>query len=69
MRWWGSSNLKLPLNTVDETCAPDWDGLICWPHGSPGHITKVPCPAYIYDFNHKGKYYLFVYLHIHHHQH
>ncbi|PWA31244.1 hypothetical protein CCH79_00002976 [Gambusia affinis] len=40
--------------TTDDVCPPDWDGLICWPHGSPGQIIKVPCPAYIYDFNHKG---------------
>ncbi|XP_032424707.1 parathyroid hormone 2 receptor [Xiphophorus hellerii] len=40
--------------TTDDVCPPDWDGLICWPHGSPGQIMKVPCPAYIYDFNHKG---------------
>ena len=39
---------------ADEVCPPDWDGLICWPHGSPGQVTKVPCPSYIYDFNHKG---------------
>uniref|UniRef100_A0A3P9KS15 Parathyroid hormone 2 receptor a n=1 Tax=Oryzias latipes TaxID=8090 RepID=A0A3P9KS15_ORYLA len=38
----------------DEVCPPDWDGLICWPHGSPGQVTEVPCPSYIYDFNHKG---------------
>uniref|UniRef100_A0A3B4ZM45 Parathyroid hormone 2 receptor a n=1 Tax=Stegastes partitus TaxID=144197 RepID=A0A3B4ZM45_9TELE len=37
-----------------EVCPPDWDGLICWPHGSPGLVTKVPCPSYIYDFNHNG---------------
>lgn len=42
------------LLAVDEVCPPDWDGLICWPHGSPGLVTKVPCPSYIYDFNHKG---------------
>uniref|UniRef100_A0A8C8DU63 Parathyroid hormone 2 receptor n=1 Tax=Oryzias sinensis TaxID=183150 RepID=A0A8C8DU63_9TELE len=40
--------------TTDEVCPPDWDGLICWPHGSPGQVTEVPCPSYIYDFNHKG---------------
>ncbi|XP_029315723.1 parathyroid hormone 2 receptor isoform X2 [Cottoperca gobio] len=40
--------------STDEVCPPDWDGLICWPHGSPGLTTKVPCPSYIYDFNHKG---------------
>uniref|UniRef100_A0A3Q2NX91 Parathyroid hormone 2 receptor a n=1 Tax=Fundulus heteroclitus TaxID=8078 RepID=A0A3Q2NX91_FUNHE len=44
------------LSNMESTnvCPPDWDGLICWPHGSPGQITKVPCPSYIYDFNHKG---------------
>uniref|UniRef100_A0A8C5HGB2 Parathyroid hormone 2 receptor n=1 Tax=Gouania willdenowi TaxID=441366 RepID=A0A8C5HGB2_GOUWI len=41
-------------NIPEEACPPDWDGLICWPHGSPGLVTKVPCPSYIYDFNHKG---------------
>ncbi|XP_033966364.1 parathyroid hormone 2 receptor a [Pseudochaenichthys georgianus] len=35
---------------TDEVCPPDWDGLICW----PGLATKVPCPTYIFDFNHKG---------------
>ncbi|XP_034042670.1 parathyroid hormone 2 receptor a [Thalassophryne amazonica] len=40
--------------TTDDVCPPEWDGLICWPNGSPGLVTKVPCPAYIYDFNHKG---------------
>lgn len=46
---------RLPLLiAADEVCPPDWDGLICWPHGNPGRVTKVPCPSYIYDFNHKG---------------
>lgn len=44
-----------PFGAVDETCPPEWDGLICWPRGSPGLLTKVPCPSYIYDFNHKGQ--------------
>uniref|UniRef100_A0ABM5EM02 Parathyroid hormone 2 receptor n=1 Tax=Pogona vitticeps TaxID=103695 RepID=A0ABM5EM02_9SAUR len=35
-------------------CFPEWDGLICWPKGSPGKTLAVPCPSYIYDFNHKG---------------
>lgn len=39
---------------VDDVCAPGWDGLICWPQGSLGTLTKVPCPRYIYDFNHNG---------------
>ncbi|XP_030628045.1 parathyroid hormone 2 receptor [Chanos chanos] len=38
----------------DNMCPPGWDGLICWPQGSPGTLTKVACPSYIYDFNHKG---------------
>uniref|UniRef100_A0A8C6SFD9 Uncharacterized protein n=1 Tax=Neogobius melanostomus TaxID=47308 RepID=A0A8C6SFD9_9GOBI len=38
---------------IDEGCAPDWDGLICWPRGAPGGLTTVPCPEYIYDFNHE----------------
>lgn len=37
-----------------DVCSPEWDGLICWPQGSPGLLTKVPCPRYIYDFNHAG---------------
>ncbi|MBN3306536.1 PTH2R protein, partial [Amia calva] len=37
-----------------DLCPPDWDGVICWPRGSPGVLTKVPCPTYIYDFNHNG---------------
>ncbi|XP_023677355.1 parathyroid hormone 2 receptor-like [Paramormyrops kingsleyae] len=39
---------------TDELCPPGWDGLICWPQGSPGAVTQVPCPKYVYDFNHKG---------------
>ncbi|XP_062971943.1 parathyroid hormone 2 receptor [Elgaria multicarinata webbii] len=35
-------------------CFPEWDGLICWPRGSAGKTLAVPCPSYIYDFNHKG---------------
>nr|XP_040150747.1 parathyroid hormone 2 receptor isoform X2 [Ictidomys tridecemlineatus] len=35
-------------------CFPEWDGLICWPRGTVGKISAVPCPPYIYDFNHKG---------------
>ncbi|KAJ3592593.1 hypothetical protein NHX12_007720 [Muraenolepis orangiensis] len=41
----------------DDWCPPGWDGLICWPQGSPGLITRVLCPSYIYDFNHKGSAY------------
>lgn len=35
-------------------CPSEWDGLICWPQGFPGTLTKTPCPKYIYDFNHSG---------------
>ncbi|XP_048871945.1 parathyroid hormone 2 receptor-like [Brienomyrus brachyistius] len=41
-------------NPIGDLCPPGWDGLICWPRGSPGAVTKVPCPTYIYDFDHKG---------------
>ncbi|XP_027001162.1 parathyroid hormone 2 receptor a [Tachysurus fulvidraco] len=37
-----------------DVCPAEWDGLICWPRGSPGFLTKAPCPKYIYDFNHAG---------------
>ncbi|KAI1230406.1 Parathyroid hormone/parathyroid hormone-related peptide receptor, partial [Lamprotornis superbus] len=37
------------------SCPPEWDGIICWPRGSPSQEVSVPCPDYIYDFNHKGK--------------
>ncbi|EPQ08392.1 Parathyroid hormone/parathyroid hormone-related peptide receptor [Myotis brandtii] len=35
-------------------CLPEWDHLLCWPLGAPGELVAVPCPDYIYDFNHKG---------------
>ncbi|NWI18389.1 PTH1R protein, partial [Crypturellus soui] len=38
----------------DTSCLPEWDGIICWPQGSPGQEVAVPCPDYIYDFNHDG---------------
>uniref|UniRef100_A0A452H3Z8 Uncharacterized protein n=1 Tax=Gopherus agassizii TaxID=38772 RepID=A0A452H3Z8_9SAUR len=38
----------------EGNCFPEWDGLICWPRGSLGKMLAVPCPPYIYDFNHKG---------------
>lgn len=39
----------------DTSCLPEWDGIICWPEGSPSQEVAVPCPDYIYDFNHKGE--------------
>uniref|UniRef100_A0A8C0I8P6 Parathyroid hormone/parathyroid hormone-related peptide receptor n=1 Tax=Bubo bubo TaxID=30461 RepID=A0A8C0I8P6_BUBBB len=35
-------------------CLPEWDGIVCWPEGVPGKVVAMPCPEYIYDFNHKG---------------
>ncbi|XP_047388317.1 parathyroid hormone/parathyroid hormone-related peptide receptor isoform X4 [Sciurus carolinensis] len=35
-------------------CLPEWDYIVCWPLGAPGEVVAVPCPDYIYDFNHKG---------------
>uniref|UniRef100_A0A8C7S446 Parathyroid hormone 2 receptor b n=1 Tax=Oncorhynchus mykiss TaxID=8022 RepID=A0A8C7S446_ONCMY len=46
--------LPFPTTCPDYLCPPGWDGLICWPQGSPGALTKVPCPSYVYDFNHQG---------------
>lgn len=36
-------------------CLPEWDHILCWPLGAPGEVVAMPCPDYIYDFNHKGK--------------
>uniref|UniRef100_A0A8C0GHD9 Parathyroid hormone/parathyroid hormone-related peptide receptor n=1 Tax=Chelonoidis abingdonii TaxID=106734 RepID=A0A8C0GHD9_CHEAB len=49
------TNLKAQLEKIkDASCFPEWDGIICWPEGSPSQEVSVPCPEYIYDFNHKG---------------
>ncbi|NXY18742.1 PTH1R protein, partial [Atrichornis clamosus] len=49
-------DIKAQLENVkDPSCPPEWDGIICWPRGSPSQEVSVPCPNYIYDFNHKGK--------------
>ncbi|XP_058295059.1 parathyroid hormone 2 receptor isoform X2 [Hylobates moloch] len=47
-------NITAQLQEGDGNCFPEWDGLICWPRGTVGKISAVPCPPYIYDFNHKG---------------
>ncbi|KAM4697824.1 parathyroid hormone 2 receptor [Rhinophrynus dorsalis] len=39
---------------AEGSCMPEWDGLVCWPRGTPGKIIAVTCPPYVYDFNHKG---------------
>uniref|UniRef100_A0A8B9ZEK3 Parathyroid hormone/parathyroid hormone-related peptide receptor n=1 Tax=Anas platyrhynchos TaxID=8839 RepID=A0A8B9ZEK3_ANAPL len=48
-------DIKAQLEKIKDTsCLPEWDGIICWPEGSPSQEVAVPCPDYIYDFNHKG---------------
>ncbi|KAJ7427605.1 Parathyroid hormone/parathyroid hormone-related peptide receptor [Willisornis vidua] len=48
-------DIKVQLEKIrDPSCPPEWDGIICWPRGSPSQEVSVPCPEYIYDFNHKG---------------
>ncbi|XP_025972104.1 parathyroid hormone 2 receptor isoform X3 [Dromaius novaehollandiae] len=47
-------NITAQLQEGEGNCFPEWDGLICWPRGSVGKTLAVPCPPYVYDFNHKG---------------
>ncbi|XP_077007907.1 parathyroid hormone 2 receptor [Tamandua tetradactyla] len=47
-------NITAQLQEGEGNCFPEWDGLICWPRGIAGKISAVPCPHYIYDFNHEG---------------
>uniref|UniRef100_A0A8C2N7W6 Parathyroid hormone 2 receptor n=1 Tax=Capra hircus TaxID=9925 RepID=A0A8C2N7W6_CAPHI len=47
-------NITAQLQEGEGNCFPEWDGLICWPRGTVGKMLAVPCPPYIYDFNHKG---------------
>uniref|UniRef100_A0A8C6Z6U0 Parathyroid hormone/parathyroid hormone-related peptide receptor n=1 Tax=Nothoprocta perdicaria TaxID=30464 RepID=A0A8C6Z6U0_NOTPE len=47
-------HLKAKVPKVhDGFCLPEWDGIVCWPEGVPGKVVAMPCPEYIYDFNHK----------------
>ncbi|NXY41968.1 PTH1R protein, partial [Ceuthmochares aereus] len=46
--------LYLCVSSTDGFCLPEWDGIVCWPEGVPGKVVAMPCPEYIYDFNHKG---------------
>ncbi|XP_043852182.1 parathyroid hormone 2 receptor [Dromiciops gliroides] len=52
----GQCELNITTQQQDGVgnCFPEWDGLICWPRGTVGKILAVPCPPYVYDFNHKG---------------
>ncbi|XP_069471714.1 parathyroid hormone 2 receptor isoform X1 [Ambystoma mexicanum] len=47
-------NISAQTQEGDSNCFPEWDGLVCWPRGTPGKILAVTCPSYIYDFNHRG---------------
>ncbi|NXD66069.1 PTH1R protein, partial [Eolophus roseicapillus] len=48
-------HIRAQLEMIKDTsCLPEWDGIICWPKGSPSQEVSVPCPNYIYDFNHQG---------------
>lgn len=38
----------------EDSCVPEWDGIVCWPKGKPSQLVTVLCPEYIYDFNHRG---------------
>uniref|UniRef100_A0A670Z9Q6 PTH/PTHrP type I receptor n=1 Tax=Pseudonaja textilis TaxID=8673 RepID=A0A670Z9Q6_PSETE len=42
------------ITLLDGHCLPEWDGIICWPTSLPGKKAAIPCPDYIYDFNHHG---------------
>ncbi|KFQ03176.1 PTH1R protein, partial [Spizaetus tyrannus] len=48
------TSLYLCVSSTDGFCLPEWDGIVCWPEGVPGKVVAMPCPEYIYDFNHKG---------------
>ncbi|XP_060111214.1 parathyroid hormone/parathyroid hormone-related peptide receptor-like [Heteronotia binoei] len=51
--------LRLVISLLDENCLPEWDGITCWPESFPNEVVAVPCPDYIYDFNHNGHAYRF----------
>ncbi|KAF4084636.1 hypothetical protein AMELA_G00108240 [Ameiurus melas] len=48
-------SIRAQLSMVREgDCMPEWDSIICWPRGKRNQLVAVPCPAYIYDFDHRG---------------
>ncbi|XP_066573358.1 parathyroid hormone/parathyroid hormone-related peptide receptor [Amia ocellicauda] len=47
-------SIKSKHKVADGLCLPEWDGVVCWPEGSPGQLVSAACPEYIHDFNHKG---------------
>uniref|UniRef100_A0A8C4SJS5 Parathyroid hormone/parathyroid hormone-related peptide receptor n=1 Tax=Erpetoichthys calabaricus TaxID=27687 RepID=A0A8C4SJS5_ERPCA len=53
--WSCNRSLRAQLEDMkDGHCPPEWDGIICWPPGAPSSLVSVPCPEYIYDFDHNG---------------
>ncbi|XP_074519417.1 parathyroid hormone 3 receptor isoform X2 [Halichoeres trimaculatus] len=51
-------SIKAQTALVKEgECNPEWDGIICWPRSRASQLVSVPCPEYIYDFNHRGRAY------------
>uniref|UniRef100_A0A8C9RZY3 Parathyroid hormone/parathyroid hormone-related peptide receptor n=1 Tax=Scleropages formosus TaxID=113540 RepID=A0A8C9RZY3_SCLFO len=51
-------SIRSQMGTVrDDDCAPEWDGIICWPKGKPSQLVSALCPDYVYDFNHRGQAY------------
>uniref|UniRef100_A0AAY4D4T4 Parathyroid hormone/parathyroid hormone-related peptide receptor n=1 Tax=Denticeps clupeoides TaxID=299321 RepID=A0AAY4D4T4_9TELE len=46
--------IKSKHKVTEGFCSPEWDGIACWPEGSPGRMVSTACPEYVYDFNHRG---------------
>ncbi|XP_058261638.1 parathyroid hormone 3 receptor isoform X2 [Hemibagrus wyckioides] len=47
-------SIRTQLSTVRGHCMPQWDGITCWPKGKRNQLVAVPCPEYVYDFDHRG---------------
>ncbi|KAM4525416.1 parathyroid hormone 3 receptor isoform 3-T3 [Odontesthes bonariensis] len=50
-------SIQAQMAFIRGDCVPEWDGIICWPRSRPRQLVSVPCPEYIYDFNHRGQAY------------
>uniref|UniRef100_A0A8C4ZS43 Parathyroid hormone/parathyroid hormone-related peptide receptor n=1 Tax=Gadus morhua TaxID=8049 RepID=A0A8C4ZS43_GADMO len=48
-------SIRNQMALIKGECVPEWDGIVCWPSGGAGEWVSIPCPEYIYDFNHKGR--------------
>ncbi|KAG7271626.1 hypothetical protein CRUP_009284 [Coryphaenoides rupestris] len=47
-------SIQNQMALIKGQCVPEWDGIVCWPRGGAGQWVSMPCPEYIYDFNHRG---------------